>query len=66
MTYPTHLPTSEQRLMITALTARAIPYVFRNQRLLYRVERVTRAAYRASWVPCPKTLDMLVRRLDQQ
>ena len=60
-----HTPTAEQRLMITALVCRSIPYVYRNQRLLYRVERVSRADYRASWIPCPATYTALVRRLDQ-
>ncbi len=55
----------EQRLILSALTARAIMWRMWRGELQYRIERVARGQYRAAWATCPATHAAMVRRLNQ-
>jgi len=54
--------TPDQRLIITALTARSVMWRAWRGKLQYRVEL---PPDRATWHDCPSDYDRMVRRLDR-
>ena len=52
--------------MVSALVARSIMWRAWRGELQYRIERVSRGQYHATWATCPRTHAALVNRLNQE